>query len=104
MSTFAKVFADFGGPARLAEAIGIEDFHAQTMKTRDSIPAAYFLRVEAAAQRLGLKGITVKSLAAIAEAKAEDTKKAKAAREAPLAPDGGEDGGTPAPAGAGVRS
>lgn len=74
MRTFDDVFTAFEGPARLAEAIGIEPFHAQTMKTRGSIPAAYFLRVAAAAERLGLQAITVEDLAAMAEAKAQSKK------------------------------
>lgn len=77
MRTFDDVFAAFGGPARLAEAIGIEAFHAQTMKTRGSIPAGYFLRVAAAAERLGDNGkwITVEELSAIAEAKTEEARR-----------------------------
>lgn len=78
MKTFEDVFAAFEGPARLAAEIGIQDFHAQTMKTRGNIPAGYFLRVAAAAERLGLKDITVETLAAIAETKVEKARAKKA--------------------------
>lgn len=86
MRTFDDVFAAFEGPARLAEAIGIEAFHAQTMKTRGNIPAGYFLRVAAAAERLKIEGITVETLAAIAETKIEDAKAAKRAEPACVQP------------------
>jgi hypothetical protein len=68
---FDKVFAAFGGPARLAREIGIPPFHAQTMKTRGSIPAAYFLRVAAAADRLSLENISIEALCAMAERRPE---------------------------------
>ncbi len=77
MRTFDDVFTAFGGPARLAEAIGIEPFHAQTMKTRGNIPAGYFVDVAAAAEQLTKEGrgelewVTVEALAAIAKDKLE---------------------------------
>lgn len=69
MRTFADVFAEFGGPTRLAEAIGIKPFHAQTMKARASIPPGYWPRVVAAAKERGIEGITFEALAEIAAAK-----------------------------------
>jgi len=70
MRTFDDVITAFGGPARFAEAIGIKPFHAQTMKTRGSIPPGYWVRVVKAAGARGIKGITPESLAKIAEARA----------------------------------
>lgn len=79
MKTFEDVIADFGGPARFAEAIGIKDFHAQTMKTRGSIPPGYWNAVVAGAAARGIQDITLETLAAIAAA--------KAGRDVPLAPE-----------------
>lgn len=70
MKTFDDVFAAFDGPARFAEAIGIKDSHAQTMKTRGSIPPAYWNAVVAAAMAKGIDGVTLEALAAIAQARA----------------------------------
>lgn len=49
MNSFEDIIAAFGGPAKFAAAIGIKPFHAQTMKTRGSIPPTYWSRVVAAA-------------------------------------------------------
>jgi len=70
MRTFDDVFDAFGGPAALAKETGIKPFHAQTMKTRDSIPPAYWPEVVKAAERLGKSDVTLEALAAIAAAKA----------------------------------
>lgn len=72
INTFNGVITAFGGPAKYAEAIGIEDFHAQTMKTRGSIPSAYWRRTVAAAKKLGIKGITDDKLIDLGHAKAQD--------------------------------
>lgn len=69
MRTFAEVVNAFGGPARFAEAIGIPAFHAQTMKTRDSIPATYWSDVVEAAKQARIKGISLELLAEIAAEK-----------------------------------
>ena len=58
MRTFDDVFEAFGGPAALAKEIGIEPFHAQTMKTRGSIPPGYWLEVIGAASRLASRSDT----------------------------------------------
>lgn len=71
MRTFEDVFAAFGGPTRFADAVGIKPFHAQTMKTRDSIPPGYWSDVVKAAAELGIKGINLEALARIAAAKRE---------------------------------
>lgn len=80
MTKFEDIFAAFGGPARYADAIGIRDFHAQTMRQRGSIPPAYWSDTVEAAGRLAgneadderrekLKSITLEKLAEIAKAK-----------------------------------
>lgn len=71
MRTFEDIFTAFGGPARFAEAVGIEAFHAQTMKARDSIPAAHWSKVVAAAADRGIDWVTLEVLAELAEAKAD---------------------------------
>lgn len=68
--SFDDVIAAFGGPAKYAEAINIEAFHAQTMKNRGSIPPGYWRRTIDAAKRLGLKSITEQQLIDLAHAKA----------------------------------
>lgn len=84
MRTFEEVFEAFGGPAALSKETGIPTYHTQTMKTRGSIPPGYWSEVVDAAARLGIEGVTLETLAAIAAA--------KAGREPPLAPaDQGED-------------
>lgn len=69
MRTFDDVFAAFGGPTRLAEAIGIKPFHAQTMKTRGSIPPGYWPDVVKAASKQEIEGLTHEALAKMAAAK-----------------------------------
>lgn len=75
MDSFEAVIGAFGGPAKFAAAIGIEPFHAQSMKNRGSIPPAYWQRVvTAASDRLGenpdLANITYEVLSHMAERRA----------------------------------
>jgi hypothetical protein len=79
MDTFDDVFTAFGGPARLAEAIGIRPFHAQTMKTRRSIPPAYWARIVEAARQRGMKTISVEKLAEMAAARRAEKAREQAA-------------------------
>lgn len=69
MTTFEDVFHAFGGPAALATAIGIAPGHAQTMKTRGSIPDAYWLAVVEAAKSRRIRGVTLDALARMAAAR-----------------------------------
>lgn len=69
METFEDIFAAFGGPARYADAIGIRDFHAQTMKQRGSIPPAYWSDTVKAANERDIEGVTLERLAQMAKAK-----------------------------------
>lgn len=66
MNSFRDVFDKFKGPARLADAIGIKAFHAQTMKTRDSIPPEYWPAIVTAAKQLGIEGVTAEALMEVA--------------------------------------
>jgi DNA-binding transcriptional regulator YdaS (Cro superfamily) len=84
MSSFSDIFASIGGPARLAEAIGIKPFHAQTMKTRDSIPPEYWPAIVSAAKKLGIEGITADALMDIA-AKTAARRKERAAEGSEVA-------------------
>ena len=70
IETFGDIIEAFGGPTKYAKAVEIETFHAQTMKTRDSIPASYWAKTVAAAEEGDIAGITLDVLARIAEAKA----------------------------------
>lgn len=69
MDTFEDIIGKFGGPSKYAEAIGIEGFHAQTMKQRGSIPPAYWSDTVSAATARGIEGITLERLAELAKAK-----------------------------------
>jgi hypothetical protein len=69
--TFDDVFAAFGGPARFGEATGIAPNHAQTMKSRGSIPPAYWPKVVGAAKSKRLGWITFEKLAEMAAQKLE---------------------------------
>ncbi|MGV6875892.1 carph-isopro domain-containing protein [Pseudochelatococcus sp. B33] len=66
MKTFADIIDLFGGPARIARAIGVTTEHASIMKRRGSIPATYWQRVVSAAEQEGVNGITLDVLAAAA--------------------------------------
>jgi hypothetical protein len=61
MNSFSAVIEAFEG--RFAEAIGVEESHARTMKARDSIPSTRWMATVDAAQKLGLSGITLELLA-----------------------------------------
>jgi len=74
LDTFQSVIDAFGGPTKFAEAIGIPGFHAQSMKTRDSIPPAYWLDTVSAAAMREVDGVTLAKLADLARAKREAEK------------------------------
>jgi hypothetical protein len=61
MNSFSEVIAAFNG--RFAEAIGVEESHARTMKARDSIPSTRWMATVTAARRLGVKNVTLDLLA-----------------------------------------
>jgi len=63
MAKLTDIFDAFGGATRLAEAIGISPIHAQTMKTRRSIPSGYWLAIVKAAERQKIRGVTFEKLA-----------------------------------------
>jgi hypothetical protein len=66
MTTFEDVFEAFGGATMLASAIGIRPGHAQTMKSRGSIPPEYWSRIVNAARERRIKGVTHQALSQIA--------------------------------------
>ncbi len=43
MNTLSDLFNDFGGPAKVGQAIGVSTEHAAAMKRRHSIPIRYWL-------------------------------------------------------------
>ena len=69
LDTFQAVIEAFGGPTKFAEAIGIPGFHAQSMKTRDSIPPAYWADTVSAAAARDVEGVTLEKLAELAKEK-----------------------------------
>lgn len=71
LDNFQAVIEAFGGPTKFAEAIGIPGFHAQSMKTRDSIPPAYWVDTVSAASQRDVEGVTLEKLADLAKAKRE---------------------------------
>jgi hypothetical protein len=72
MNSFVQIIDAFGGAAPFGEAIGIPDSHARAMKARKSIPDGYWLQTVKAAQDRDIVGVTLESLAALAEAKLQD--------------------------------
>lgn len=69
VNTFSDVIERFDGPAAFAREVGMSAGAAKQAKRRDSIAAEWFAATARAAQRRGLKEITIKRLAEIAEAK-----------------------------------
>lgn len=61
MNSFSAVIDAFNG--RFADAIGVEESHARTMKARDSIPSTRWKATVDAAQRLEVPGVTLDLLA-----------------------------------------
>lgn len=76
LDTFQAVIEAFGGPTKFAEAIGIPGFHAQSMKTRDSIPPAYWKDTVSAAHERDVEGVTLEKLAELARAKRVEPERA----------------------------
>jgi len=74
VKTVADVMARWPSDAEFARSSGILPKHAQTMKTRGSIPPAYWMGIVQAAQRDQIKGITTDVLAAIAKARADQAR------------------------------
>jgi hypothetical protein len=77
MQTFSGIIDAFGGPIPYGKAVGIPEFHARTMKSRDSIPPGYWPRVVDAAKESGVQGITFETLAKIAKSKMDEANHAK---------------------------
>lgn len=88
LDTFQAVIEAFGGPTKYADAIGIPGFHAQSMKTRGSIPPAYWTDTVSAAERLApsapddlkrqaLEAVTLEKLAELAKEKRPQTEAAQ---------------------------
>jgi hypothetical protein len=55
MNTLNDLFTDFGGPAKVGQAIGVSTEHAAAMKRRRSIPSRYWLALVSSAQSHGLE-------------------------------------------------
>jgi hypothetical protein len=69
MNSFSAIIDAFEG--RFAEAIGVEESHARTMKARDSIPSTRWMATVNAATQLGVSGVTLDLLARLEEEKAK---------------------------------
>ena len=66
MSTFKSLIGQFEDREALAAALGVRRSHIAAFKNRDSIPAAYWLRLIAHAEVVGVEGVTAESLARLA--------------------------------------
>lgn len=75
MNSFSAVIEAFGG--QFAQAVGVEESHARTMKARNSIPSTRWAATVDAAQRLGINGVTLDLLARL---DAEKSKQREAAQ------------------------
>ena len=69
MNSFSEVIDAFNG--QFAQAIGIEESHARTMKARDSIPSYRWVDTVNAAKTLRVKGVTLDLLARLEAEKAK---------------------------------
>lgn len=61
MNSFTQVIDAFKG--RFAEAVGVEESHARTMKARDSIPSTRWAATVSGAERFSVEGVTLELLA-----------------------------------------
>ena len=71
MSTkcLAQFVTAFPSLRRLAKDIGVAQATVERWRDRDSIPGTYWVAIERAAQRQGIRWITVEALALAAAAK-----------------------------------
>ncbi|WP_024516797.1 hypothetical protein [Bradyrhizobium sp. Tv2a-2] len=67
MDSFSEIIDAFHG--QFAEAIGIEESHARTMRARNSIPSTRWQATVDAAHRLQIQGVTLEVLARLEAAK-----------------------------------
>ena len=65
MECFHEIIDAWESMTELAKDLAIPTSHVRTMRSRDSIPPRYWAPLAAAAQRRGIKGVTVESLAKI---------------------------------------
>lgn len=66
MQTVDQIIEAFGGPARLARALGVRRYARVTdWKYRGSIPAGAWADIVAAARDNGVHGVTLETLAII---------------------------------------
>lgn len=75
MNSFSAVIEAFGD--KFAQAIGVEESHARTMKARKSIPSTRWLRTVEAAQELGIEGVTLDLLARLDAEKSKNRETAQ---------------------------
>ena len=67
VNSFSDVIAKFNGPAAFGRAIGMNREAAKQANRRNSLSADWFAATARAAQERGLREITVKKLADLAE-------------------------------------
>lgn len=67
LQSFSEIIEQFGGPAAFAREVGMTPGAAKQAQRRGSLAAEWFAPTARAARRLGVVGITEKTLAELAE-------------------------------------
>jgi hypothetical protein len=70
-TSFVSIIENWPSLKEFGADIRIEAAYARTLKMRDALPPGYWNRVEKAAKKRRMRGINLKVLANIAEAKLE---------------------------------
>lgn len=67
LTSFQDVIALWGPAAELGNDVGVTALVVRAWKRRNAIPAEYWLRIVAAAERRGFERVTLALLASLAE-------------------------------------
>ena len=71
MERFTDIIALWADIKDFAEDAGITPLHARTLRSRDSIPSDYWLKLVTGAQARSIEGLSLERLARIAECRRE---------------------------------
>lgn len=66
MNSFQEIIDAWPSVAALAQDLETSDSHVRTMRTRNSIAARFWTRLDAAARKRGIAGVTLERLAELA--------------------------------------